>query len=522
MARAASTLSSKSLSRLRRCEDELLRMDHDQSTTAFGSTAYATPSTTARRRKPPSSPPLMPSPPSPPSLGGTPLRTPTPGRVDTDAIAALLPVRRAAAPAGPTAGGHLPAHAHVTPRRKKAAERRIAELLDARDGSAQRAAFLEAGAHLWLAEELRVAASMLSAGAADPRIAADRLLELSDALQAEACREKLEQRCEADGGRHGHGRHGARRPAGVASASRAASSLHRAGQLRAAASSILEYAQALRHGGARGWVTVFGAGGLAACDPTIVPTLLALADSETALARARARPGSRPGATDHAHVSLDEHSGQRRQQPPPAPAEDGGEPLLSLPGGEAMSPVGHRAAVHLRRRLAEAGEQLLRGASLVADAATLLPPPPPDAALCAARVVTHGALDAYPALKWSAAAREGGGRGGGPAPGGAFQGPSVRARAWGSTIHPQHGGTYLGTGWRWRGGTDGYADSGSEQSDDAEEEERREQRARRGWRALRKAERIARSWEKKGYGGGHVCVQCVEREVEQTPTYQTR
>ena len=48
----------------------------------------------------------------------------------------------------------------------------------------------EAGAHLWLAEELRAAASMLSDGKRDPRACAERLDELSQSLQKEACMQR--------------------------------------------------------------------------------------------------------------------------------------------------------------------------------------------------------------------------------------------------------------------------------------------------------------------------------------------
>ena len=87
-------------------------------------------------------------------------------------------------------------------------------------------------------------------------------------------------------------------------ASKAASCMHRASQLRHAAHGIEDFATALRHGGARGWVTAFGDGGVDAANPTLVPTLLALADTETALARSKARPLSRPGSLDHAHAPL--------------------------------------------------------------------------------------------------------------------------------------------------------------------------------------------------------------------------
>ena len=57
-------------------------------------------------------------------------------------------------------------------------ERQMAEQKSLREGGGTRANLLEAGAHLWLAEELRAAASLLSDGAADPRVAAEQLEEI--------------------------------------------------------------------------------------------------------------------------------------------------------------------------------------------------------------------------------------------------------------------------------------------------------------------------------------------------------
>ena len=377
----------------------------------------------------------------------------------------------------PSAGGHLPSH-HGG---RKYVEARLVDQKHAREGGATRGRLMEAGAHLWLAEELRACASMLADGAADPRVAASRLDELANTLQSEGAM----QRWETGGGAYG---------GSVNQANRAASCLHRANQLRHAARAVLDYARALRHGGARGWVTVFGDGGIDACDPTIVPTLRSLADNETALARARARPQSRPGANDHAH----------------APLRTDARPLGMLASkntgraaihGSPSRPVASRAAAHCRRRLVAAHEDLYREASLVADAAPLLPPPPPDVSRVAARVLAGGGHEASKEDKWRSAS------GGAATLGKGY----VGAEKWGSTIHPQHGGTWLGLGWRWRGGN---CSDGSDADDD--DELRMEERALAAKRALRHASHMAEQWD------SHVCVQCVERHVKQTPTCQAR
>ena len=367
----------------------------------------------------------------------------------------------------------------------------MASQKDAREGGETRGNFLEAGAHLWLAEELRLCAGLLTGGTAHPRVAVKRLDDLAQALQAEGAA----QRWESGGGAYG---------GSVAQASRAASCVHRASQLRHAASAVLEYAHALRHGSARGGVSVFGGGGIDACDPTVVPTLLSLADSETALARAKARPQSRPGASDHAHA--------------PLPSRDG---LLMLYSGLGISakatvssqqrPVASRAAMHVRRRLLAAGEDLEREASLVADAAPLLPPPPPDAVHVAASVLAGGGRAVARPFKWREAGHgrreDGGGLGKG----------YVHAALWGSTIHPQHGGVWLGGGFRWRGGADGYGSDGSSSDLDSDDQEL-ERRAAIGRRAVRHSERLSNRWEPDN----GTCVRCVEREVKQRPTLLAR
>ena len=432
----------------------------------------------------------------------------------------MLPVRPATATA-PAAGGHLPSHMHVAPSRHKAAEKRLASMLEAREGGDQRASLLEAGAHLFLAEELRVAASLLSDGAADPRVAAERLLELADAMQVEACKQRHDKRVDdADAYGGGYSSVVAARHASVTEASRAASSMHRSSQLRHAATAIFEYAQALRHGGARGWTTAYGDGGFTAAHPTVIPTLLMLADNETALARARARP-SRPGAADHAHAALDAAIGAADEarggspplHPPPpwwtTSAADVAAELTQAayaPGGtHAPTPatppkrsVARAASSHARRRLTAAGDDLVRGASLVADASSLLPPPPPDTALVAARALASGGRDSH-SYKWRRSRRG--------------LGCLADADAWGSTVYPQHGGNWLGAGWLWRDGHDGYASSSSEDSE-AEEERANLVRFRKAKRALKAARRLC----KHHHPEGGVCVRCIERDVEQLRT----
>lgn len=386
----------------------------------------------------------------------------------------MLPARRP-----PYTHGHVNAllRPSSAPAARKRVERRLAEQHDAKEGGEVRSALLEAGAHLWLAEELRAAADMLSEGAADPRVACERLEELSAALQGEAGR----QRWEVGGGTYG---------GPVALASKAASCMHRASQLRHASRAVEEYATALRHGGARGWVTVFGAGGIAAMHPTLVPTLESLADAETALARAKARPQSRPGAKDHAHRPLSPGGVTGRA----AAAGGGGEYGCASGEPSHMSRVATRASAHCRKRLSEAHDGLMRDAGLVADKSSLLTPTPPEHAIVAARVLA------------------GGGTGAGLTSGAAWKGEgdiarrrkSVNAEMWGSTIHPQHGGTWLGVGWRWQ-----EYDGESESEDDFEREEaaRQAERARKARQAVRTAHRLYAEFEPdKG-----VCVRCVER-----------
>ena len=394
---------------------------------------------------------------------------------------------------GPSAGGHLPSHRGG----RKYVEARLSDQHHAREGGEARGRLMEAGAHLWLAEELRACASLLTSdGAGDPRVASSRLEELAQALQAEGATQRWDA-----GGSYG---------GSVEQSSRAASCLRRANQLRHASRAVGEYALALRHGGARGWVTVFGDGGMGACDPTIVPTLLSLADSETALARAKARVQSRPGAHDHAHAALrSPHGHSQPQFSPPQQLSIGSDMMPPSPGSNlASKPVASRAAAHVRRRLAEANDELHRGASLVADAAPLLPPPPPDYSRVAARVLAGGGHQASKSHSWRNAS--GMGEDGGLGKG------YVAAERWGSTIHPQHGGTWLGAGWRWRGGANGDGSDGSDADDDALDEARLEVRARAARRAMHKASRLAGEWE------ADVCVKCVERHVHQAPTLLAR
>lgn len=148
-------------------------------------------------------------------------------------------------------------------RKARATERRITSMLEVRSGGAAPASFIEAGAHLWLAEELRAAASMLSDGHADPRVAVERLLALADSLQIEAGSVREWERS-------GSGWRECSSHERVASAVRSSSALRRASKLRKTVRAILEYAHALSHGSTRGWVTVFGDGSLAACQQMIV------------------------------------------------------------------------------------------------------------------------------------------------------------------------------------------------------------------------------------------------------------
>ena len=386
--------------------------------------------------------------------------------------------------APPVVSGHVNAQLRPVsaPIARRNVERRLAEQHDAKEGGDTRAALLEAGAHLWLAEELRAAADLLSEGAADPRVACERLAALSEALQGEAGR----QRWEVGGGTYG---------GPVQLASKAASCMHRASQCRHAARAIEEYATALRHGGARGWVTVFGHGGVHAANPTLVPTLHSLADAETALARTCARPQSRPGSKDHAHAPLSPSSPRLSSGP-----SNSGRGISARGGSshgvEAAPASGHvatRASQHCRQRLDTARDTLMRDASLVCDKSTLLTPAPPDHTTVAARVLAGGgtASGLTSGIGWRGAGDKAARK-------------VVHAELWGSTIHPQHGGTWLGAGWRWR-----PIDAESESEDDmeAEDEARQVERARKARQAVKTANRLYHSWEPEA----GVCVRCVER-----------
>ena len=393
----------------------------------------------------------------------------------------MLPAR-----APPAAGGHIPSHA----KRSKSGrpgrhivESSLVERHEAQEGGAVKAAFVEAGAHLWLAEELRACASLLSDGAADPREAADRVSTLAQTLQAEAARQRWETGAGAYGGP-------------VDLVNKAASTMHRAAQCRFAAHAIEEYAVALRHGGARGWVTVFGEGGVEAMQPTLIPTLLALADAETALARAKARP-SRPGAKDYAHAPLTfptptTPSGPRASGRPPTGT------AVPTPYGR----VAQQASLHARRRLASAGEDLIRDASLVPDSTGLHSSEAPDRATIAAKVLAGGAAatGGVSGFRWRTTGQ--GQRGMG----------RVHADLWGSTIHPQHGGTWLGSGWRWRPNNEDSSD------EDEEEEARLRERASAARKAVRAANRLYNLWEPEN----GVCIKCVERGCGQHPTLLAR
>lgn len=190
-----------------------------------------------------------------------------------------------------SAGKQRPPHAYVTPSRERAAQNRLASRVQAGNGSAERSRLLEAGAHLFLAEELRAAVSRLSDEATDPSAAGTRLLELSNALRAQAGEHHSEYHSEdavAVGGSS------VAASAGVEAGRRAASLTHRATQLRHAATAVLDFARIARDQYEGGRLT----GSFAACHPNIIPTLLQLADNESALARSCARPGV---SLDRAH-----------------------------------------------------------------------------------------------------------------------------------------------------------------------------------------------------------------------------
>ena len=131
--------------------------------------------------------------------------------------------------------------------------------------------------------------------------------------------------------------------------------------------------------------------------------------------------------------------------------------------------------MHARRRLASASEMLMREASLVSDRSGLLPTVSPEHAMVAARVLAGGGKD-Y-GLNWRKAGHGEGSDGKG----------YVHAQLWGSTIHPQHGGTWLGAGWRWRD-RDEHSD---EDDEEKEYEQRQAERASKARQALRTANRLA-------------------------------
>ena len=272
---SASTLSDRSKSSLRRLQADLGQGASPART--LSSPSFRTPSPPRRSVS------LSPSPhvvTASRHVARSPPQTPTSPSSARLAHAAdspsLLPVRppilEAFVETGPSAGGHLPSHRGG----RKYVEARLSDQHHAREGGEARGRLMEAGAHLWLAEELRACASLLTSdGAGDPRVASSRLEELAQALQAEGATQRWDA-----GGSYG---------GSVEQSSRAASCLRRANQLRHASRAAVSQRQRVLAHGARGWVTVFGDGGMGACDPTIVPTLLSLADSETALARARPR-----------------------------------------------------------------------------------------------------------------------------------------------------------------------------------------------------------------------------------------
>ncbi len=244
--------------------------------------------------------------------------------------------------------------------RRRSAEKYVAERLAVQEGALVRDSFVEAGAHLWLAEEVRLAAELVCRGPEHALAAVKRLIAVCDALESQAQAAASRQ---ADG---------------VEVAQRSASCLRRSAQLRDAAASVLEHADA-SHG--------------AEAASSVSALLLRIADSEAALARSRARMCGSVGGYAHEEIGGEVVSAPAARSGAAAAAReresDAGDeryPVGSERGSEAGDlPVARRAATSLRRRLLAAREELLSGASSLAEGVTMVSPPPPGVALMAAR-----------------------------------------------------------------------------------------------------------------------------------------
>ena len=165
-----SSMSQRSIQRMQQLSASL-DLCSEGSTAAAALDGFVTPAPPAPPWHSPSSSSQQPLDEDSPPLTGT-GRQPL-GRSST----ATSPLRPA------SAGKQRPPHAYVTPSRARAAQHRLASRVQAGNGSAERSRLLEAGAHLFLAEELRAAVSRLSDEATDPSAAGKRLLELSNALE---------------------------------------------------------------------------------------------------------------------------------------------------------------------------------------------------------------------------------------------------------------------------------------------------------------------------------------------------
>ena len=416
-----------------------------------------------------------------------------------------------------SAGKQRPPHAYVTPSRERAAQHRLASRIQAGNGSAERSRLLEAGAHLFLAEELRAAVSRLSDEATDPSAAGTRLLELSNALRAQAGEHHSEYHSEdavAVGGSS------VAASASMEAGRRAASLTHRATQLRHAATAVLDFARIAREQSSKGGRLT---GSFAACHPNIIPTLLQLADNESALARSCARPGVSLDRAHEADFAALSNGSSYRYGYAAAMATSSEEEAESAGVGASGSsfkvrPVVRAALLHARRRLAAANAELARGAKLPGEVPSLLSPAPaPDAALVAARVLANAGNEPDTDAHWKRrrsphthelAANQ-------------VNLTSEMGEAHDSAMTPrpsQNGSprpsqirSVLLNKWRLN---DNHYPEGSSDDEEAEEERAAEERSHRARRALKTAVRLCKQHH---YVRG-VCVRCLEREVDMQET----
>ena len=205
--------------------------------------------------------------------------------------------------------------------------------------------------HLRLADELRAAASLLSSGTPESHAAAvaERLLRLGDTLQALSISADNRWRDIQDGSAND-------RRSAFDRTQRIASSMHRSLQLRHAAEHLRDFAQALRQKVTiSGWKAMYGdLDPAVAMPPTIVTTLLSLADHEVEWARPRHHPLSGAGRVRPITPM--------RAGMPRSPGYWGRDLVHSLSAERCASPPAKQASFHLRRRLSEAGEELERTA----------------------------------------------------------------------------------------------------------------------------------------------------------------